>query len=378
MRSLPPRWRPLVEYIDVLLSPLLEAGAGGWFLVEAGGPDGERWTSIQPIAVPLGREDPALAVARVVSLMCGATRDRPEPEVERQRRRGVYYVPASFLAPKRLDQHVGALGAVVLDIDDRDHGGREGVLAAVARVPTPTAVVTSGGGVQVAFVLREAIVFDRRDEAALTEAVRGYVRVALALQEITGADDTAWPGHLFRCPQTYHLKDPSRPVLVTVELDPSRRFNLSDFDSLVGAADAGRVEAATARIVARLLGRKPPSASLDRLVPLAEAAGADGKKPRVVLPRRVSPAIVRLLNEGTHPKYLRGDGTLDRSRAVYAVALSLLAAGLDEDRVASILAASALRPAIDDRGDDALRWLGFQIRAAREYLAKAAEKRRGA
>ncbi len=125
----------------------------------------------------------------------------------------------------------------------------------------------------------------------------------------------------------------------------------------------------TARIVARLLGRKPPCASLDRLVPLAEAARADGTKPRVVLPRRVSPQMVALLNRGTHPKYLRADGTLDRSRAVYAVALSLLAADLDEDRVASIIAASALRPAIEDRGDDALRWLGFQIQAAREYLA---------
>jgi hypothetical protein len=33
-------------------------------------------------------------------------------------------------------------------------------------------------------------------------------------------------------------------------------------------------------------------------------------------------------------------------------------------------ARSALRTAIDARGDDALRWLGFQIAAARGFLAK--------
>lgn len=373
MRSVPPRWRPLHAYLEVLLAPLIEAAVGPWFLVEAAGPDGGDWTDLEPRAVRLDGPDPARAVLRAVATLAGATAAVPEPGPERQRRRGIHYVPSAFLTPRRRDATVAAIGAIVLDVDDRDHGGREGVLRAIARAPRPTAYVFSGGGVHVVYVLREAIVLDRTDEAALTVSVRAYVHAAHALQAITDADDTAWPGHLFRCPGTFHLKNPSDPLLVDVRLDAANRFNLADFDELLDAASTGRVESITTRVVDRLLGRTRVAGFLDAITPIA---GTPGKKTKVKLPVRVSPEMVTLLNTGKHPKYARRDGTLDRSRAVYSASLSLLGAGLDPQRVATLIASSALRSAIEDKGDDAVRWLGFQIDAAMKFLATAGTRGR--
>jgi hypothetical protein len=249
---------------------------------------------------------------------------------------------------------------LVLDVDDRNHGGRQGSKSAVGRLPVPTALVESGGGLQVVYVLREAFVLDRDDPEALAAAVRAYLQAALALQALSGADATAWPSHLYRCPSTYHLKDPTRPFLVGATVNRERRFHLSDFDDFASVVDPRVIEQNTTRLVSRLTGRSGCLGSLASLDPVGG---------RVVLPRRVSPAIVRLLNEGRHRLYCHRDGTLDRSRAVYAAALSLLAAGLSKRRTASVLAKSALRAAVEDRGDDGLRWLTFQVDAAAQYLA---------
>jgi hypothetical protein len=81
--------------------------------------------------------------------------------------------------------------------------------------------------------------------------------------------------------------------------------------------------------------------------------------------------MVELLNSGRHSRYTRADGSLDRSRAVYAAAMSLLGAGVSKRRVAALISRSALRAAVEDRAADGPRWLGFQIEAAARHLAES-------
>lgn len=372
---LPLRWQPLLDFFEVLHAPLREARAGRWFAIETSGPDGAKWTSHQRVYVDLSRPNPPLDAVRAVATLCGATAAAPDPGPLGQEWRGIYYAPTSLDRRWREDSGSAALGAILLDIDDRDHGGRDGTLRALATVPRPTAVVRSGGGVQAAFVLREAVVFDRRDEDGLAASIRTYLRVAVALERLTDADETWWPSHLFRCPATYHLKQPSRPLLVAVDLDPARCFNLSDFDDVTSSVEDVDLATYAEGLVDRFMGRPRRARAVPVLAPLPATPRGPGEKPRVTLPRRVSEATVRLLNTGHHPKYERRNGSLDRSRAVEAVACSLMAAGLGDERIVSVIANSALRAALDDRGDDAMRWLGFQIQAARVYLTKKGTRR---
>ncbi len=358
---LPARWEPVHRCFQLLLESLCDLDAPGHFVIEANGPDGTEWTDLRRCFVALDRADPAVEATRAVAGFCGGRRELLDPPPAGQSRRGLYYAPASFSAKHREDAAVRGLSAIVLDIDDRNHGSRDGTLAALSRAPAPTFVVHSGGGVQAGYVLREALAFDRADDVALKGAARDYLAAALALEEITGADATHWPSHLFRCPGAYHLKVPHRPVMVTADIQAERRFNLSDFEDCMGCVELARLDGATDDLVAKLRGerRAAPTGS-GVLTPL---------KGRVRLPRRVSRKILQLLNEGIHPDYTHPSGLLDRSRAVAGAATSLLAAGIAKERVVRILASSALRGAVDDRGDYGPLWLRKQVQKAATHLA---------
>lgn len=358
---LPPRWQLVRAFFDVLMAPLLAREGNGCFAVEHNGPDGRPWLAVCPRYVDLAGDDPALEATRAVGRMCGVTKENLDPAPGRQNECGVYYSPALLSSHKRDDHHVIALAGIVLDIDDKAVGGRPGCVAALSRVPEPSFVVHSGGGIQVGYVLREALEFDRTDDDALRSHVYSYLRAANALGCLTGADNTHWPSHLFRCPGAYHLKQPKRPVLVTCELHPDRRFNLSDFDDLTGASNERTIEFNAAQLLARLWG-EPTRARRRTITPPPMVEGV------VRLPRRVSADMRQLLTYGVHSKYCHADGTLDRSRATFAAAISLLGAGLNIDQVLSALSVSALRPAMDDRGGYGHDWIVGQVTKASAYL----------
>lgn len=358
---LPPRWQPVRGFFDLVMAPFVEAGHAGHLAIERNGPDGMKWFVLRSESVELDAEDPALKATRRVAVLCGATEVDVDPPHAGQNGCGIYYAPAALSMPKRNDANVLAASAIVLDIDDRSVGGRAGCMAALTRIPEASFVVHSGGGLQVGYVLREALEFDRGDEAALRDTVHAYVRAANALGCMAGADATHWPSHLFRCPGSYHLKDRERPVLVTCELHPERRFNLEDFDELAPAANDATIEFNASKLLARLRG-ETLTAPRRPITPPPVINGI------VRLPRRVTHEMRDLLRFGVHPKYTHTDGTLDRSRATYAVAMSLLGAGLDVGRVLGILSVSALRPAVDDRGDYGEDWLVGQVTKAEAYL----------
>lgn len=358
---LPGRWQRVREFFDLVMAPLIEAGNAGYFAIERNGPDGKKWIVLRPESVDLQAEDPALEATRLVSILCGASHGNVDPSPAGQDGCGIHYTAAALCTPKRDDKHAVALGAIVLDIDDKNVGGRAGCMAALTRIPEPSFVVHSGGGLQVGYVLREALLFDRSDDGAMRDTVYGYVRAANALGCLAGADATHWPSHLFRSPGAYHLKQKDRPVLVTCELHPERRFNLTDFDDLAAASTDATTDFNAAKLLARLRGEAVRA--VRRVI--TPPPVVDGI---VRLPRRVTREMRDLLSFGTHPKYTHADGTLDRSRATYAVGMSLLGAGLDVDQVLGILSVSALRPAVDDRGNYGEDWIVGQVTKAAAYL----------
>ena len=178
---LPGRWQPVREFFDLVMAPLIEAGNAGYFAIERNGPDGKKWIVLRPESVELQAEDPALEATRLVSILCGASQGNVDPSPAGQGGCGIHYTAAALCTPKRDDKHAVALGAIVLDIDDKNVGGRAGCMAALTRIPEPSFVVHSGGGLQVGYVLREALLFDRSDDGAMRDTVYGYVRAANAL-----------------------------------------------------------------------------------------------------------------------------------------------------------------------------------------------------
>lgn len=360
---LPARWKGVRDFFALLMAPLLEAEVPGCFLVEQNGPDGSNWSHLAPTAINLRGEDPALDAARAVAAACGASAEQLDPGPVPQGGMAVFYVPSAVRGRGRCGTNVLAASAIVLDIDDKSVGGRAGCMAALSRIPEPSFVVHSGGGIQVGYTLNEAVEFRREDPAELEHQVRAWLAPAKALGKITGADDTHWPGHLFRAPGAYHLKNPTRPVLVTVDLHPERRFNLDDFDDLTACLDEREFQSSVDGLIAQLTGAKRRTRGSSVTAPEA----VDGV---VEIPPVVSKAMTRLLNLGIHPKYTNKCGTLDRSRATFAAAISLLASGLDESETAGVLMASALKPAVGDRGEYGTDWLRGQVTKAAAYLER--------
>lgn len=373
--SLPRRWQGLREFFDAVLAPFIEDVSGGLFPVQSNGPDGGSWTRHVREYVDLRGADPALDATRRVAVMCGATRRAPDPGPEAQSRQAMYYSPVALRRAWLEDANVWALAAVVLDVDDKRVGGRDGCMSALERLPPPTFVLHSGGGVQAGYVLKDALEFNTEDEAGLQASARSYLRAAIALQRVAGADATNWPAHLFRLPGAFHLKIPGRPVLVEADLHPARRFALGDFDDLASCVDEPELCRSTNALIARLRGetraRVGPSSGASESTP----PRVDSQPIAVVkVPRRVSRPMLALLNCGRHPRYVHADGTLDRSRATYAAAMSLIQAGLSEDEATQALLASALRPAIDERCGYGPRWVAGQVQKASAYLAGRLEE----
>lgn len=359
--SIPARWRPLYAFLGVLLRPLIDLGTDGFWGVNLGGPDGQRpWTLNQAAFMALRVADPVLEATRLISRLCGTVAGNLDPAPEGQRGAGVYYTVASFYGTRRHDHGVQAVSSLVLDIDAKSVGGEERVNDCVKRVPVPTALVRSGGGVQAVYVLREALVFDRKDDEALLQAVTQYVEVSLGLEKAAGSDEVWTPSHLFRCPATYWLKR-GQPILVSLEsFEPSRLFNLSDFE-LYRTPSSERTMDLSLKLHARLLGSPEPSLPLLAMEPPPHDR-------RMILPRMVSEDIVTLLNTGFSSRYARVDGSLDRSRAVFGACMSLANAGLSDAAIANVIRWSGLRDAVADRGTYSLKWLSSQITRARSRV----------
>jgi len=117
-----------------------------------------------------------------------------------------------------------------VDLDAKAFGGgKSEALKRLREFPlSPTAIVDSGHGYHAYWRLKEPEEIHDPSDVVRIEA---YLK---ALTSALGGDrQAAELARVLRLPATYNVKVPSAPVLVTiVELNPSRQYNLSEFESL--------------------------------------------------------------------------------------------------------------------------------------------------
>ncbi len=119
--------------------------------------------------------------------------------------------------------------AIWADLDFKHFpGGEEEARRIIAGLPLPpTAIVASGHGLHVYFILREP------------EAPDVLSALSARLGHALGGDRVHDPARILRLPGTINFKDPADPVEARLEVwEPSRRYNPSDFDFLPVAEEA--------------------------------------------------------------------------------------------------------------------------------------------
>jgi len=122
-----------------------------------------------------------------------------------------------------------------LDLDEKDfQGGKEEALRRLREFRlAPTLIVDTGRGFHAYWFFKEA-------ESIQSEAdivrIESYNR---RLAQVSGGDlAVAEIARVMRLPGTYHMKNPATPLLVRIlELEPSRRYNLSTFDDWLPAPE---------------------------------------------------------------------------------------------------------------------------------------------
>jgi len=125
------------------------------------------------------------------------------------------------------EEAVCTVPALWVDLDAKDFdGGKEEALGVLqAWQHPPSVIVDSGNGYHAYWLLREPEGVSTQDERL---HVKGYLK---GLTEALGGDHTFDLSRILRVPETVNKKDPENHKAVQiVELNPERRYNLSDFE----------------------------------------------------------------------------------------------------------------------------------------------------
>jgi len=154
-------------------------------------------------------------------------------DIEAQNGYGLYFGVCLRSKKEGNKDSVKQVRSLWADIDWKDYsGGQEEALRRLKEFPLkPTAIVCSGHGYQSYWCLREPEATSNPDDVVRVE---GFLkRLAIVL----GADrNAAEIARVLRLPGTYNLKDPSKPVPVTIfQLEEGLQYNLSDFEPFLPA-----------------------------------------------------------------------------------------------------------------------------------------------
>lgn len=118
-----------------------------------------------------------------------------------------------------------------VDIDAKDRSKEECIRALyTGRVPSPSYVVSSGGGVHAYWLLEETV----RDIGHLEDCCYG-------LASAVGGDHCHNADRILRVPGTYNFKDPSNPRKVEVITATDMRYPLAAFDRFAAVGRAHRL-----------------------------------------------------------------------------------------------------------------------------------------
>lgn len=123
-------------------------------------------------------------------------------------KKGIFYTSATFVSDKNISrkkEYIENAKEFVIDIDYGTDGhkktslldNKEDALKFVKeKLPTPTIIVSTGGGLHIHYRLKEALLPERYEE--LSRAFSRHFEVI---------DDVCDCGHLFRIPNTYNTKN---------------------------------------------------------------------------------------------------------------------------------------------------------------------------
>ncbi|MFA6480270.1 MAG: hypothetical protein WCV67_18295, partial [Victivallaceae bacterium] len=122
---------------------------------------------------------------------------------------------------------------MVIDIDYGIHHKHapfatldEAKTAAAKLLPTPTLMISSGGGIQMHYRLKERL------NASDSKVVDRFKRTAQRIQSLVGADSCQAIGHVFRLPYTTNYKDGAEPRHVEIiACDPDLEYDFAWLES---------------------------------------------------------------------------------------------------------------------------------------------------
>ncbi|MFA6479593.1 MAG: hypothetical protein WCV67_14840, partial [Victivallaceae bacterium] len=124
---------------------------------------------------------------------------------------------------------------MVIDIDYGIHHKQDCRLATLAeaqteaaKLPTPTLMISSGGGIQMHYRLKERL------NASDSKVVDRFKRTAQRIQSLVGADSCQAIGHVFRLPYTTNYKDGAEPRHVEIiACNPDLEYDFAWLESRV-------------------------------------------------------------------------------------------------------------------------------------------------
>jgi hypothetical protein len=122
----------------------------------------------------------------------------------------------------------------------------EDALSIIPASMTPTIVVATGNGAHAWWLFKEPYIFDseedRKDVARLVARWHTMLRLNAAARG-WAYDRLSDLARILRIPGTQNHKDPAHPKDVTVHSTTDRRYNLSDFEEILDAANIPDLEA---------------------------------------------------------------------------------------------------------------------------------------
>ena len=164
------------------------------------------------------------------------------------------------------------------DLRSEAHGSKplpatiEEALSIIPASMLPTIVVATGNGVHAWWLFKEPYIFDteedRKDVARLVARWHTMLRLNAAARG-WAYDRLSDLARILRIPGTQNHKDPAHPKDVTVHSTTDRRYNLSDFEEILDAANIPDLEAEekAAREWAERFADKPLVIDLNARIP---------------------------------------------------------------------------------------------------------------
>lgn len=238
---------------------------------------------------------------------------------------------------------IAHLSCLYVDLDAKDFGdGDSGKHLALERlqhfinrnlVPYPTAIVDSGNGYHIYWVLRKPIRLGKDGTITIQEAETYLKGIAELLHGDRAAAEVS---RVLRVPGLKNLKNPKSPKeCLLIQLDEEKRYTLADFTPVSAETKLMNFES-----------RQRPPGSLSELLD------------------KVSPKMKTLVKIGNNGDYR------SRSEADQAVITELLAKGATEDQIFEVFGRFPIGEKYREEGRNGVAYLKHSVEKGRLYVSE--------